>query len=284
MSQERCDLHMHTTYSDGTFSPAQLVARAKERGVKTIALTDHDTLSGLEECFVEGEKIGVEVIAGTELSVDYRGKTTHILGYFPGPQVPSLEEKLARLRAGRDSRNEKICQKLCALGMEVTLSEVEALAEESVGRPHIAQVMLKKGYVSSVKEAFDRFLGKGKPAYVARDRLLPRESFEAIREAGGVPVLAHPIFLGPLEELDEVLDELVPWGLEGIECIYSLHSAEETEVLLRAARERGLLVTGGSDFHGAVKPEIDLGVGKGELFIPHALAEELKRRLGLGRS
>lgn len=278
---ERCDLHMHTTYSDGTATPAELVARAKERGVRCIALTDHDTLAGLEECFAEGQKQGVEIIAGTELSIDYRDKTTHLLGYFAGPKVPSLEARLSQLRGGRDNRNERICQKLRALGFEVTLTEVEAIATESVGRPHIAQILMQKGYVSSVREAFDLYLEKGRPAYVGRDRLTPEEAIGAIREAGGVPVLAHPYLIGPVEQFDAVLEELVPLGVLGVECVYSEHSKEQTDAFRNAAEKRGLLVTGGSDYHGTVKPHLDIGVGRGELFIPYALAQALKARLGL---
>lgn len=278
---ERCDLHMHTTFSDGTETPAQLVARAKARGVRTIALTDHDTLGGLEACFAAGAAQGVEVIAGTELSVEYRDRTTHLLGYFRGPVVPSLDARLASLRDGRDNRNEKICQKLRDLGMEIDLGEVEAIATESVGRPHIAQILMQKGYVASVKEAFERFLGKGKPAYQGRDRFGAKEAFAAIVEAGGVPVLAHPYILCQPSEFAAVLDELVPLGLAGVECLYSEHSPEQTAAYQRETLARGLLVTGGSDFHGTVKPHIELGIGKGELFIPYELAAALKARLGL---
>jgi predicted metal-dependent phosphoesterase TrpH len=278
---ERCDLHMHTTFSDGTSTPAELVARAKQNGVRCIALTDHDTLAGLDDCFAEGAKQGVEIIAGTELSIDYRDKTTHLLGYFPGQKVPSLEQKLSDLRGGRDNRNEKICDKLQALGFEITLREVEEIATESVGRPHIAQILMKKGYVSSVKEAFDKYLEKGRPAYVGRDRLIAKDALDAIREAGGVAVLAHPYLVGPVEEIDSVLDELVPLGLGGLECIYSEHSAEQTERFRAAAQKRGLLVTGGSDFHGTVKPHLDLGVGRGNLFIPYEVAVTLRKKLGL---
>jgi 3',5'-nucleoside bisphosphate phosphatase len=278
---DRCDLHMHTTFSDGTATPAELVARAKQNGVRCIALTDHDTLAGLEDCFAEGAKQGVEIIAGTELSIDYRDKTTHLLGYFSGPKVPILEQKLSALRSGRDNRNEKICNKLQALGLAVTLSEVEAIATESVGRPHIAQILIQKGYVASVREAFDKYLEKGRPAYVGRDRLTPEEAIGAIREAGGVPVLAHPYLVGPMEEIDVVLDDLVPLGLLGVECVYSEHSGEQVRCFRAAAEKRGLLVTGGSDFHGTVKPHLDIGVGRGELFVPYELAMGLRKRLGL---
>jgi hypothetical protein len=281
MTGERCDLHMHTTFSDGTETPEQLVARAKARGVRTIALTDHDTLAGLGPCFAAGAAQGVEIIAGTELSIDYRDRTTHLLGYFRGPEVPTLEAALTRLRGGRDQRNEKICQKLRALGLEIELREVEAIATESVGRPHIAQILMQKGYAASVKDAFERYLGKGKPGYVGRDRLSAKDAFAAILEAGGVPVLAHPFILCPVEEFSTVLDELVPLGLAGVECLYSEHSPEQTAGYERAARGRGLLVTGGSDFHGTVKPHIELGTGKGDLFIPYELAAALKSRLGL---
>jgi 3',5'-nucleoside bisphosphate phosphatase len=278
---DRCDLHMHTTFSDGTATPAELVARAKHNGVRCIALTDHDTLAGLEDCFAEGAKQGVEIIAGTELSIDYRDKTTHLLGYFSGPKVPTLEQRLSGIRGGRDNRNEKICNKLQALGLAVTLAEVEAIATESVGRPHIAQILMQKGYVASVKEAFDKYLEKGRPAYVGRDRLTPEEAIGAIREAGGVPVLAHPYLVGPMEEIDAVLDDLVPLGLLGVECVYSEHSAEQVRCFRAAAEKRGLLVTGGSDFHGTVKPHLDIGVGRGELFVPYELALGLRKRLGL---
>jgi 3',5'-nucleoside bisphosphate phosphatase len=278
---DRCDLHMHTTFSDGTATPAELVARAKKNSVRCIALTDHDTLAGLEDCFLEGAKQGVEIIAGTELSIDYREKTTHLLGYFSGPKVPTLEQRLSGIRGGRDNRNEKICQKLQALGLAVTLAEVEAIATESVGRPHIAQILMQKGYVASVREAFDKYLEKGRPGYVGRDRLTPGEAIGAIREAGGVPVLAHPYLVGPMEEIDTVLDDLVPFGLLGVECVYSEHSREQVSCFQAAAEKRGLLVTGGSDFHGTVKPHLDIGVGRGELFVPYELAIGLRKRLGL---
>lgn len=271
------DLHTHSTASDGSMSPKELVRHAKATGLSAIALTDHDTIAGVEEAVKEGLSIGLEVIAGVEISVDYKPEM-HILGYFFNNSSENLNETLKKLRENRSERNPKIIQKLNELGFNLTIEEVQAEAKGSVvGRPHIAKVLVKKGYVRSMEEAFDRFLASGRAAYFKKDKLSPEEGIHEILNGGGVPVLAHPIFLGlKLKELDELLGNLKKAGLKGIEALYVENTTDDTGNLLRLALKHNLLVTGGSDFHGSFKANIEIGIGRGNLRIPYELLDKLR--------
>ncbi len=275
------DLHVHTTASDGTMSPAELVRYAKGKGLRTIAITDHDTIEGIEEGLQEGSKRGLEVIPGVELSVDYSNGTMHLLGYYIDITCTELTDKLMVLQQARAERNLKMIDKLRALGMEIDLAEVATVAEHGqIGRPHFAQAMVKKGYVQNIPDAFDRYLRKGGPAYVEKFRLSAEEAIHVIRTAGGVTVLAHPFTLNQPQphEFDAVIGELKQRGLEGIEVHYPEHSEGQKKLYRDVAQQYGLLITGGSDFHGLTKDAIDLGEGYGDGELTHTIVEDMKSR------
>lgn len=283
MVQGLIDLHVHTTASDGTLTPAGLVAHARQKGLRAVAVTDHDTVEGLPEALAEADKSGFEVIPGVEISVDYQGGEMHILGYYVDPSSEPLLVSLAQLQEYRRERNPKVIRKLRELGMHISLEEVEAAAGGNViGRPHFAAVLVRKGYAASTQEVFDKFLGAGQPAYVKKEKLTPEEGIELIGRAGGIPVLAHPKYLRDhnADRLSALLRKLEAVGLKGVEVYYTTHTPEETDLYLRLAREYSLLITGGTDFHGANKPEIELGVGTGDLQIPYELLAELKTAVG----
>ncbi|MEW6735297.1 MAG: PHP domain-containing protein [Acidobacteriota bacterium] len=280
------DLHTHTTASDGSLTPRELVMRAARQGVRALAVTDHDTLDGLAEAMAAGREFGVEIVPGLEISAEFSTGTMHILGYYIALDAPVLSSQLAQLRDARNQRNPRIVAKLQALGFDITLDEVEAKAGGVViGRPHFARVMVEKGYVATAQEAFDRFLAKGAAAYVDKARLEPSAAIEAIRGAGGVAVLAHPYQLRTRDEaeLNKIVASLKEAGLDGMEVIYSRHSATQIEQYQRLASHYELLITGGSDFHGITKPDIEVGVGLGELNIPAELLDGVKTRAAAHR-
>ena len=272
------DLHTHSTASDGKLSPAELMRHARSVGIEVIALTDHDTLSGLEEAAEEAARVDIEFIPGIEISAENDPGTLHMLGYFIDPSNSELIETLAWLRGGRDDRNQIILAKLAELGCPLDWEEVAALAGgESMGRPHIATAMVNRGYVSSFNDAFERYLGKGAAAYTDRLKMTPEIAIDRIRSAGGLPVLAHPQTLSLNdEELSDLLDRLTSLGLAGIEVYYYSHSADETDLYLTLARRYGLVVTGGSDCHGPGMIETKLGVGRGNMNIPRSVADNLR--------
>ena len=273
------DLHTHTTASDGTASPAELVAMAASQGLAAVAVTDHDTLAGLPEARAAGAEHGVEVIAGVELSVaDERG-SIHLVGLFlpdsPGP----LAKRLDWLRERRHDRNKRILEKLAALGVPLQYASVTALAQGAVGRPHIAQALLAMGAVTSFKEAFTRFLGAYGKAYVPKDKLPLPEAIELIHAEGGLAVLAHPYLLGLSgPALAETVARYRDAGLDAIEAFYTEHSQYQTLEYLALARKLGLAVSGGSDYHGAAKPGVELGRGRGSLRIDIAVLDVLRAR------
>lgn len=273
------DLHTHSTASDGKLYPAELMRHAQAVGIEVIALTDHDTLSGLEEASEEAARIGVELIPGVEISAENKPGTLHMLGYYVDPSDAELMETLSWLRGGRDDRNHIILSKLAELGCPLEWDEVAALAGgESMGRPHIATAMVNRGYVSSFNDAFDRYLGKGAAAYTDRDKMTPEIAIKCIRSAGGLPVLAHPQTLSLSDdELSDLLSRLTSMGLAGVEVYYYSHSEEETALYTSLARRYGLIVTGGSDFHGPGMIETRLGVGRGNMKIPKSIADDLKQ-------
>lgn len=272
------DMHTHTSASDGSMTPDELVRHAFERGLAAVAVTDHDTVDGVSQALEEGDRLGIEVISGVEISVDFPTEM-HLLGYFPNGHCESILKTLEGLRKRRELRNPKIVNRLNELGFDITMEEVNSNAEGSnVGRPHIARVLIEKGYVGSMSEAFEKYLGVDRPAYFRKDKLLPQEGIGEITRAGGIPVLAHPIFIGlTYEKLDQLVGELGEYGLKGIEAFYSWHTEEQTSELLKIAEKQGLLVTGGSDFHGSFKPDIEIGIGAGSLKVPYSLLAALKQ-------
>lgn len=273
------DLHTHTSASDGTYSPAALITLAKEQGIEAIAVTDHDTIEGLPEAMETGERLGVEVIPGMELSVEYGPGTMHILGLLIDPEDKGLNKTLAKLQESRSSRNPKIIEKLNELGMQITMEEVEKISGGGqIGRPHIAAALIKNGHVSSTQEAFDKFLKKGAIAYFERRRLSREEAADAIHGAGGLLILAHP---GTLSlngsKLDKLLSELKDSGFDGIEVFYNNHSQVEEDRLMKIADKLNFIISGGTDFHGKNKPSINLGVGYGNMAIPYEVLQEMKQ-------
>ena len=282
---ELTDLHVHSTYSDGTFTPAQLVAEAKAKNLKAFALTDHDTIAGVAECITEGKKAGIEVIPGIEISCSYTGgrifdKEVHIVGLF----IDYLDEAFIRKTSvGVDTRNERNL-KLIALmnenGFPVSLEEMHEMygADTIITRAHFAAWMREKGYVKTNAEAFDKYFGDTKPFYIPREKTKPEDAISMIHEAGGVAVLAHPILYNLSEsELSLLCSTLKKAGLDGIEAIYSTYRNGDEILIRRLAREHGLTISGGSDFHGANKPYIHLGIGRGNLKIPYEVLVNLKK-------
>ncbi|MGE5613235.1 MAG: PHP domain-containing protein [Bacillota bacterium] len=272
------DLHTHTTASDGSMAPAELVRHAYESGLAAVAITDHDTMEGVEQALEEGRKLGFEVIAGVEISVDFTTEM-HLLGYFPDGYFEPILNTLEDLRERRKHRNPQIIRKLNDLGIEISMSDVEKLAGGGItSRAHIAMVLVEKGYVADVNEAFDKYLGFGRKAFVKKDKLAPGEGIAEIARSGGIPVLAHPIYLNmTAAQLDKLLGELAEAGLKGIEAYYTDNTASQTEELLRLAKKHRLVATGGSDFHGSFKPDIQIGRGRGSLRVPYSALEQLKR-------
>jgi len=251
------DLHCHTTASDGLYSPYQVVAMAKSLGLKGIGITDHDTIAGWEEAEAAGEKLGIRVIKGIEFNTELNGIEVHILGYEFDSCHNHLTSKLRELQEARMARIERMIQKLNSIGVDITLSEVRSHAQgESMGRPHVAQVLVEKRYAQSVKDAFNQYLAKGAPAFVERVKLTPETAIKLIREAGGVAALAHPASIR--QRLD--LENWSRAGLQGIEVCHSDHSLEDELKFMNIAAENCLIPTGGSDFHGeARKPGVVLG-------------------------
>jgi len=278
------DLHVHTTASDGTLSPSEVVSLAAQRGVTSLAITDHDTVEGVEEGVTAGAAEGVEVIAGVEMSARWKRGIFHILGYYVQTDCPTLGAALERLRHAREERTHKILTNLRDLDVHVSLEEVNSLAGGGVtGRPHIARVLARKRYVSSMQEAFDRYLRSGRPAYVEKKKLEPVEILRLISDAGGLPVIAHPHTLveDGLSALEVIIQDLLPHGLQGIEVFYPKHTPEQTARFLEYAVRYDLVVTGGTDFHGANKPQVELGVIPGRAPLSHELVTKLKDRQAL---
>jgi 3',5'-nucleoside bisphosphate phosphatase len=281
MSDNTIDLHAHTLYSDGSVSPEELVRAAAHAGARAIAITDHDTVEGLAEGRATAERLGIEFVSGIEISAEHEPGTMHILGYYVDDESAILRTTLAELRLARDERNPEIASRLRSLGFDIDYDEVVGIAgSEIVGRPHFARLMVEKGYAQSIQDAFTRFLAKGAPAFVDKRRLSPADSINLIHGAGGVAVLAHPYQLKPLEmeDQDRLIGELAALGLDGVEAIYSRHSQEQREAYSTVAARHGLLVTGGSDFHGSYKPDINIVRGLGDLKVPYSLLEGLKYR------
>jgi 3',5'-nucleoside bisphosphate phosphatase len=279
------DLHVHSTASDGSLSPRDLVTKAKTQGLRAIALTDHDTTEGLDEALAAGAALGLEVIPGIEISADYKPGSMHILGLFIDHRHPQLDEQLRVLKQARADRNPQIIAKLQKLGLAITMAEVQqASGGGQVGRPHIAQVLANKGYVASFQEAFERYLGNHGPAYVHKFRFAPQKAIAMITAAGGQAALAHPFTLEYTSprQLKMILQQLRDWGLTALEVFYPEHSLEKQEIYKNLAQELGLLMTGGSDFHGVIKPKVRIGLVGPNQHVSYELVEKLKERAGQG--
>ncbi len=281
------DLHTHSTASDGTDSPSELVARAASLGLEALAITDHDTLQGSDEAVTAAAAAGLRFVQGLELSTrrteepDPAARSVHVLGYFFRPPEPGFRAWLDSLKERRRSRNHAMAERLQALGMAVSLEEAEAEGRNITGRPHFASVLIRKGYVRSYAEAFRTLLGELCPAYVERADPTPREGIARIRQAGGVAVLAHAVRLNKAgAEEEAVLRGFVDAGLGGIEVYHSDHDERSRSRYAQLAEKYGLAVTGGSDYHGAHKPDVLLGRGRRGQRPPLALLDGLRRAAG----
>lgn len=276
------DLHLHSTASDGTDPPERIPELGAASGCRAVALTDHDTLAGLPAAARRAEELGVELIRGCEVSCAFPGAaSTHVLVYFVDGEEGPLQDELARLRADRVARNRGLAARLVELGVPTTYEEAVALAsgEESLGRPHFAQLLVAKGLADSVPDAFDRWLASGRPAYLPKARVSPTDIAAAAAGSGAVCALAHPhtLDLGPAE-LDRAVGELADAGFVGLEAYYASYSPEDRQALVALARRHDLVATGGSDYHGTIKPGLSVGTGRGDLRVPDEVLERLSSR------
>lgn len=284
----RIDLHTHTNQSDGTSSPAELVRAALTVPLRALAITDHDTFAGYEQAEPVARDTGLDLVRGIELStklnfVGRKGRrpSAHLLGYFlQGDPTAEFRDWLAKQRENRDRRNVELIAKLRSLGVDITLEEVKQVGRNQTGRPHFANVLVRKGHALNQRQAFDFFLGDDAQASVEREQVTVDEGLRRLRQAGALPVLAHPGRLPLLpgdQRLFNLIAELKQQGLEGIECHHSEHSADEVVAFYAMARRLDLKPTGGSDFHGGNKPDIDLGTGRnGNVDVPYSLLESLR--------
>jgi predicted metal-dependent phosphoesterase TrpH len=244
------DLHTHSTASDGIYAPAELLRRAKDIGLRVLALTDHDSTGGLQEAAQEAGKLDIDLIPGIEINTDVAGGEVHVLGYFLEYERPAFQDVLKVLRDARVRRGQRMVELLNEQGIAVSWERVREIARGSVGRPHVAQALMEAGHVQSIGEAFDKYIGKGCYAYVPRYKLTPVDAVHFIASANGLPVIAHPLELPGLEELRNWLPELCDAGMVGLETYYGPYTDEEVQVLRALADTYHLIPTGGSDFHG----------------------------------
>lgn len=272
------DLHVHSTCSDGTFPPAQLVDYAVQKNLAAFALTDHDTVEGLPDAFAAARMAGIELVSGIEFSTVYQGRDLHILGLDFDYENPLFQDTLSFLQRDREERNQKMIDKMSADGIDISREQMaELFGEQLWTRAHFARYLAAKGYVKHMWDAFQSHIGDQCKYYVPRQKVSPFEIVKLIRELNGIPVLAHPFqYHLNEEELAALIKSLKRAGLLGIEAIYSTHTGSQENILRKLARSFGLCISGGSDFHGANKPSIDLGRGKGNLRIPYELLEQLR--------
>jgi predicted metal-dependent phosphoesterase TrpH len=280
----KIDLHIHSTASDGSLSPIEILNAARDLNLGAIAITDHDTIDGSKDALAAGIPSSLKFLTGVEISATpppsfSLSGSMHILGYAVRLDDPGLTQTLDLLQSSRKNRNPQIIERLNELGIQVSLDEVlnETGENGQIGRPHIAQLMVKKGFAQSINEAFDRYLATGKPAYVNKYRVDSNQAIEIISGAGGLPVLAHPMLL-QLEKdtaLEKLIHTLKEMGLKGIEVYYPEHTPEQVAYYAKLADRHDLLMTGGTDFHGSLKPDIKMGTGRGNLHIPYELYEKL---------
>jgi len=266
----RIDLHIHSKASDGEYAPAEIVEMACSLGLEVIAITDHDTVGGIDEAMEAAQGSGLEVIPGVEINAESKDQSIHILGYYINHRNESLLAELTKLCHSREWRARRVLEELTALGMPLKWDRLLEIAEGSlIGRPHIAEAMVEQGYVSTISAAFDDCLGRGMPGYVQRPRLAPEAAIALILSVGGAPVLAHP--LGMLH----LLPELLRAGLAGLEAYYSGYSVEESRVIAAEAQRHGLITTGGSDYHG---PSVSPGIELGQTLVPATVMGQLRTR------
>lgn len=276
------DLHVHSNASDGTLTPTRLVAEAKKAGLSAFALTDHDTTDGVAEAKAAAEAAGIELVPGVELSTEYEGKEIHVLGLYIDITNEALQKHMADFRDSRDNRNVYMLEKLRAEGFDITMEALETMFPDAViTRAHVARYLLDKGYIPDIKTAFSEYIGEGCRCYVGRPKVTPMDAVDYILEAGGTPVLAHPVvYHMDRPQLKKMIAEMKAHGLVGMEAVYSENTPADEQDYKALAREEGLLITGGSDFHGENKPDIRLGRGRGKLYVPYSFLEAVKLARG----
>jgi len=273
---KRVDLHIHTSASDSDLAPAATVQKAIEAGLAAIAITDHDTVSGYEEAAYSVNESAIEIIPGIEFSTKYGGRV-HILGYYIDPDNPELKKSLKEIIADRDHRNEICVQLLRQDGINITYDEMRDRFGSVIGKPHFAEILMQNGFCTSIEEGFTKFLNKGMKYFVPRRTIPVENCIGLIRGAGGVAVLAHPFeYSFGKVSLPELLEKCIEFGVEGVECRHSSHSAGEMAYLEKLTEEYGLLKTGGSDFHGGVKPNVNIGTGTGIVSVPYFWLEKMQ--------
>ncbi|MGI6093880.1 MAG: PHP domain-containing protein [Lachnospiraceae bacterium] len=272
------DLHVHSNCSDGTYTPAQLVDYALEKGLRAFALTDHDTTEGIAEAQEAAKGRGLEVIPGIELSTNYYHRDIHMLGLGIDPENVQFEEWLTAFQNSRDIRNEKMIQKMQEAGINITWEEMLCRYPDAVWtRAHFARYLIDEGYVRSSEEAFARYLGDHARCFVPREKVTPFQAVQLIHAGGGKAVLAHPLLYHMSSSvLEKLVEELVKQGLDGLEAIYSKNRWADEMHMIQLAKRFGLKISGGTDFHGSNKPGLDLAVGYGKMKIPYELWERLK--------
>lgn len=282
MDTRKIDLHVHSTASDGTFSPTELVEEAKKSEIAAFALTDHDSISGIAEASTAAAAAGIELIPGIELSTEYQyGKNSrevHIVGLFIDPDHPALNAKLTEFITARDERNLKMIDNLAAEGFDISRESMRAYFGDCVmTRAHMARYLLDKGYIKDMNTAFSKYIGDDCRCYVPREKITPAQAVHLIRQSGGIAILAHPVLYHMNADLlDAMVAHLKAEGLSGIECIYSTYQSGDERNMKRLAKKYDLAISGGSDFHGTNKPRIQLGTGMGHLYIPYSVLDELK--------
>ena len=271
------DLHSHTYESDGTCSPEQLVERARQAGIRTLGITDHDTFAGYDQAIAFAD--GVELICGIELSTKLDGHSVHLLGYFLNGSPAEFRKWVLEMQESRRDRNRRLVARLRELGLDITLEEAEKRGRGMTGRPHFARILLEKGYVKTLQQAFDEYLGEDAKGYVYRYEPQFVEAVHRIRDAGGIASMAHPVRLKG--DVSVIIPALAAQGLNAIEAYHSDHRPEDTALFLSLAEQHRLHVTGGSDFHGAAKPGVELGTGRdGNLKVPDDLVRRLRDTVG----
>lgn len=285
------DFHMHTTHSDGSYSPEELMRACREKNLVCVSVTDHDTMSSFETCQDEAQKMGIELVPGIEISAIFEPGTMHILGYFLDRNHPELKAAIEDIQQVRRERNSRMIEKLNEAGIDITLEEVlkEALGDISadikqVGRPHFAKVLVKKKAVKDSHEAFQKYLGKGCPAYLDKQKLTPEEAVSLINRAGGVASIAHPKQMKVDDAtMEKEIKKLADLGLGGLEVYNSCQDIEENAVYLKLAKKFGLVPTGGSDFHGAVKPSVQLGFAGAGIQMGYDMVDALREKIARRR-
>lgn len=274
------DLHVHSNKSDGSFTPSELVDMAIAKGLTAFALTDHDTTAGVKEAVAYGQEKGIEVIPGIEFSTEYYGKDIHIVGLFIDEDAPAFQEQIGNFVRAREERNEKMCARLAADGIDISYEKLlEAFPDCVITRGHYSRYLLDHGYVKNLPEAFDRYLGDNTKYFVPREKITPAQAVSLILAVKGIPVLAHPLLyhMGK-DNLSSLVRHLKEAGLIALEAVYSTYSAGEERQMRQLAARYGLLISGGSDFHGKSKPGLELGTGYGKLFIPEDILIALKKK------